>query len=263
VSNFFKKVEKIFEKLNELFDRFELFSPIVRSNKGFLFFNNTEDYRKKIGNSLILILSILASSDNTLSRVQFNYLKRFLTGNFENFEIRRLLIAFQNYRKQKLRKLLATKQLKENLSNKQKLLLMLFFFQFSAYSIQRITRAKLLELEEIARQMGINPVGITALKSNFSKYIETEFRQTTDSEQTSNEKPYTTSQYTNYSHYKTLEISEQASDREIKRAYRKLIAKYHPDKLTKQDETYKIFAKEQFHKIQHAYECIKQQKGFN
>ncbi|KAL9085256.1 MAG: hypothetical protein Q9165_007690 [Trypethelium subeluteriae] len=54
--------------------------------------------------------------------------------------------------------------------------------------------------------------------------------------------------------YATLGVSEDASLANIKTVYRKLILKHHPDKV--QDETKKIEASAQFHKIQQAYELL-------
>ena len=48
-------------------------------------------------------------------------------------------------------------------------------------------------------------------------------------------------------YYKTLSVSKNASDEEIKKAYRKLAMKYHPDH-TKGDKT----AEEKFKKISEA-----------
>ncbi|CRK43532.1 hypothetical protein BN1723_005708, partial [Verticillium longisporum] len=52
-------------------------------------------------------------------------------------------------------------------------------------------------------------------------------------------------------YYNLLGIDKQASDREIKSAYRKLSKKYHPDK-NPGDET----AKEKFVEVSEAYEAL-------
>lgn len=62
--------------------------------------------------------------------------------------------------------------------------------------------------------------------------------------------------------YRILEVEKNASDAEVKRAYREMVKKYHPDKLSHMDEAYRKGAREKFNKVQEAYEKIKKQRGF-
>ncbi len=63
------------------------------------------------------------------------------------------------------------------------------------------------------------------------------------------------------SDYKILGIDESASDEEVKKAYRKMAVKFHPDKVSQMGEEYQKGAKEKFQKIQEAYEAIKKRRG--
>lgn len=61
--------------------------------------------------------------------------------------------------------------------------------------------------------------------------------------------------------YKVLEIDEGASDAEIKKAYRKMAIKYHPDKISQMGEEFQKGAKEKFQKVQEAYDLLKKERG--
>jgi DnaJ like chaperone protein len=65
--------------------------------------------------------------------------------------------------------------------------------------------------------------------------------------------------------YKALGVSKESSDAEIKRAYRKLISQYHPDKLIGQGmpEDMIAMATEQAKEIQLAYDLIKKSRNMN
>jgi DnaJ like chaperone protein len=63
------------------------------------------------------------------------------------------------------------------------------------------------------------------------------------------------------SDYKVLGIESSASDEEVKKAYRQMAIKYHPDKVAQLGEEYQVGAKEKFQKIQEAYENIKKKRG--
>ena len=62
--------------------------------------------------------------------------------------------------------------------------------------------------------------------------------------------------------YKILEIEKSATDNQVKKAYRDLAKKHHPDKVQHLGDAYVKAAQEKFQKIQKAYEQIKQERGF-
>ena len=64
-------------------------------------------------------------------------------------------------------------------------------------------------------------------------------------------------------YYQTLGVSKSASAAEIKKAYRKMVKKYHPDKLTGLGDEHLQGAKEKFQNIQAAYETIKKERGLS
>ncbi|MCC6599971.1 MAG: TerB family tellurite resistance protein [Crocinitomicaceae bacterium] len=61
--------------------------------------------------------------------------------------------------------------------------------------------------------------------------------------------------------YTILEIDANASDDEVKKAYRKMVVKYHPDKVRDLGEIHQKAAQEKFIKVQEAYEHIKKERG--
>lgn len=61
--------------------------------------------------------------------------------------------------------------------------------------------------------------------------------------------------------YKILEIDKDVTDAEVKKAFRTMAKKYHPDKLQGMDEAYKKGAEEKFLKVQEAYEKIQKERG--
>ena len=61
--------------------------------------------------------------------------------------------------------------------------------------------------------------------------------------------------------YKVLGIDQSVTDEELKKAYRKMAVKHHPDKFNQSGEEQLKAAKEKFQKIQEAYEQIKKERG--
>ena len=63
--------------------------------------------------------------------------------------------------------------------------------------------------------------------------------------------------------YNILGISRNATDAEVKQAYRNMAKKYHPDKVITDDEAIKKGAEEKFKQMQQAYEQIANERGMN
>lgn len=62
--------------------------------------------------------------------------------------------------------------------------------------------------------------------------------------------------------YKILEIERTSTESEIKKAYRTMVKKYHPDKLQHMDEVYRNGAEEKFRKVREAYEQLQKERSF-
>ena len=55
---------------------------------------------------------------------------------------------------------------------------------------------------------------------------------------------------------------EAPTETEIKKAYRTMAKKYHPDKLIDMDEAYKKGAEQKFREVQESYESLQKERGF-
>ncbi len=63
--------------------------------------------------------------------------------------------------------------------------------------------------------------------------------------------------------YTILEVSKDATNADIKKAYRKMAKKYHPDRVVTQDEAIQKGAEEKFKEVQKAYETIQKERGIS
>ena len=62
--------------------------------------------------------------------------------------------------------------------------------------------------------------------------------------------------------YKILEITKSATSDEIKKAYRTMAKKYHPDKVLHLGKEHQKGAEEKFRQVQEAYERLQKERGF-
>lgn len=65
----------------------------------------------------------------------------------------------------------------------------------------------------------------------------------------------------NDANYRILGISPEATDEEVKKAYRRMAVKYHPDKVATLGEDVQKAAEEKFKAVSQAYEAICRERG--
>jgi DnaJ like chaperone protein len=98
-----------------------------------------------------------------------------------------------------------------------------------------ISQPELSKVEQIAAALGIRPHDLESIKAMFIKATD--------------------------SAYKILDITQTATNEEVKKAYRAMAKKYHPDKLQSKDPALVKGAQEKFQKVQVAYETIQKERG--
>jgi DnaJ like chaperone protein len=61
--------------------------------------------------------------------------------------------------------------------------------------------------------------------------------------------------------YKILEINPDVTDDKVKKSYRKMAAKFHPDKVHHLGDEFQNMAEEKFKSVNDAYQQIKKERG--
>jgi len=126
-------------------------------------------------------------------------------------------------------------------------------------------------LQNIAKLIRVSKKNFLTIKSNFvrGKSWQAQANGEENNQQNSGNKTGSSKRKNfskqffsaDYTAYLSLNINKFATDDEVKRAYRNLVKKYHPDKLNGKAETIKKVAKQRFREITEAYELIKKERG--
>ena len=129
-------------------------------------------------------------------------------------------------------------QIGQNLNYSSKLELLHLLFQI-AYADGKVVASELNTIQRIATIFRIDRLDFESVKAPYIKQMDRDWA------------------------YKALEIEPTATNDEIKKAYRKMAMKYHPDKVNELGEDVKKSATEKFRSINEAYESLKKQRGMN
>jgi DnaJ like chaperone protein len=129
-------------------------------------------------------------------------------------------------------------QLNSHINHSSRLEIIHFLFGVSAVD-NEIHPKEVEQILRIATYMNINPYDFESIKSMFLA-----------GGGSNSEKWHT-----------MLGITKQASDNEVKKAYRKMAVKYHPDKLQAVSEDIKKLSEEKFLKVKEAYEQIMKERS--
>ena len=184
--------------------------------------------------SLLVLVAAVMKADGKILKSELDYTKQFFLRSFGPDAASEAIKILRDLLKQNIPVTDVCLQIRRNMDPASRLQLLHFLFGIAAADgIVHEDEHKLIE--HIAQTMGINEKDY--------KSIESMFVADTDAA------------------YKILEAEPTATDDELKKAFRKMALKYHPDKVHYLGEDIQKAANEKFQKVNEAWETIKKQRG--
>ena len=196
--------------------------------------SNSQTRAGDFGISLLILAGAVMKADGKIVKSELEYLKRFFINQFGASETNEKMLLFREILKQEIDVYEVCFQIKHNMSYDTRLQLLHFLFGVSRAD-GHVHSKEVDMIFLIANNLDIGANDFNSIKAMFYKDVN--------------------------SAYKILEISSDATQEDIKKAYRKMAVKYHPDKLSHLGGEFQKAAKEKFQKVNEAYTSIKKEKG--
>lgn len=186
------------------------------------------------GAALLILCAVVMKADNKLLKSELDFIKAFFVQQFGAEYTRERMLLLREILNQDINHHEVCLQIKSHLNYASRLELLHLLFGL-ALADGGIDRDEESIIEAIANDLGIKQLDFISIKAMFVK-DET-------------------------AAYKILEIEVSATDEEVKKAYRKMALKFHPDKVHHLGMDFQKDANEKFKKISVAYDDIKKQRG--
>ena len=185
--------------------------------------------------SLVVLSAAVMNADGKVLKSELEYVKKFLKLNFGEVQADQLVLLLREALKQQVDVRGVASQIRMNMDHPKRMLLLQYLYGISKAD-GHVDNREIDLIRLIAKHLGISQKDIASIEEPFHSGT--------------------------LNPYKILEISEKATDAEVKKAYRKLAIKFHPDKIGDLGEGPRKKAKERFLQVQGAYEQIKKSRGF-
>jgi len=184
--------------------------------------------------SLLVLSAVVIKADGKVMKSEIDYVRNFFARQFGEAFAQQQMLVLKDILKRDIPVRDVCSEIRHNMEHPLRLQLLHYLFGI-AFADGKVEKTEIRLLEEIAGYLGINEKDYASLKAMFFKDTD--------------------------SAYKILEIEPNATDDEIKKAYKKMAVKYHPDKVMHLGEEFQKSAKDKFLKVQEAYEILKKERG--
>lgn len=187
--------------------------------------------------NLLSLCSVVIKADGKVSQSEMDYVQRYFVSTYGKEKANAIFRTFNEVIKKRE---ISTQRICDymNLRTRVEVRLQLIHFLFGiAQADGSVSPAEINKIQEIAGYLRIGMQDFESIKAMFIKSADNA--------------------------YKILEIEKSASDDEVKKAYRTMAKKYHPDRVNNEDEAIKKGAEEKFKEVQIAYETIQKERGIN
>lgn len=185
--------------------------------------------------SLLILASIVIKADGQQDERELEFVRQQFLNMYGKERANHAFELFKQVSKQKVSKRQVSLQIKQMMDHASRLQLLHFLFGI-AKADGHVSEDELKTINTISGYLGISLKDFESIKAMF--YSEKR------------------------NAYKILEIEESASDSEVKRAYRVMVKKYHPDRVSHLGPEHQKGAEEKFRQVQEAYEYIQNKRGF-
>ncbi|HJV77338.1 MAG TPA: TerB family tellurite resistance protein [Paludibacter sp.] len=186
--------------------------------------------------SLLVLMACIMKADGRVDKAELAVVKKFLVANFGEEGALEALQILKNLLNQNIDETEVAMQIGVNLNYSSKLELLHLLFNI-AYADGEVVASELATIQRIASIFRIDRLDFESIKAPYMKQVDRDWA------------------------YKSLEIEPTATDQEIKKAYRRMAMKYHPDKVNDLGEDVKKSATEKFRSVNEAYESLKKQRS--
>jgi len=186
------------------------------------------------GMSLLVLVAAVMKADGKVVKSELDYVKNFFIRQFGQEASRQALIMLRDLLKQEIPVRDVSQQIGRNMDYSSRLQLIHLLFNISIAD----NSANASEVELIAKisdYMGIASSDFVSIKNMFIPETD--------------------------SSYKILETDPSSTNEEVKKAYRRMAMKYHPDKVSHLGEEFRKTAEAKFKNVNEAYEKIKKERG--
>jgi len=186
--------------------------------------------------SLLVLIACVMKVDGHVKKVELDLVKRFLVRNYGEQGALEALKILQSLLSQDIDPQAVAGQIAKNVNYSTRLELLHFLFDL-ANTDGEFADCELEMIERISAGLNVSPADFRSLAALFSKTKDPNWA------------------------YVALEIGPEATNDEVRKAYRRMAMKYHPDKVANAGEEMHEKATEKFRSINEAYEHIKAQRG--
>jgi DnaJ like chaperone protein len=173
-------------------------------------------------------------ADGRVMKSELDYVKRYFVSRFGADTANEAVVMLRDILKQEIPLRDVTNQLSQRLDYSYRLE-MLHFLYGIASADGSVSDAENQVIQKISAYMSITDSDFQSIRAMFVSQTDAS--------------------------YKILEIEATSTDEDVKKAYRRMAMKYHPDKVSHLGEDFKKVANEKFKKVQGAYEQIKKERG--
>lgn len=185
--------------------------------------------------SLLILASLVIKADGIQDQRELDYVRQQFVSMYGKERSNHAFRLFKNITKQNIPTRQVCLQIREMMDHASRLQLLHFLFGI-AKADGMVTDNEVSQIYMISGYLGISSRDYGSIKAMF----------------------YDSSDNA----YKILEITKEATDEEIKKAYRKMAKKYHPDKVIHLGKEHQQGAEEKFRQVQKAYEQLQKERGF-